>query len=77
MKTIDDKATEYAKSVNLEEETYIGDVETAYTFGYMQAESDLICKLWSTDQFTISKISEMLGKSIMQVKNALNHREWK
>ncbi|WP_176719497.1 hypothetical protein, partial [Rhodohalobacter halophilus] len=75
--TIDEKATEYANSVELEKETYIGDVETAYTCGYLQAESDLICELWSTKQFTVSKIAEMLGKRVMEVRNALNQKEWK
>lgn len=77
MKTIDDKATEYVKSTKLEKETYIGDVETGYVCGYLQAESDLICKLYETRQFTLSKIAEILGKRLMEVRNAVNQREWK
>jgi hypothetical protein len=76
-KTIDEKANEYAESVELSEGTYKGDVETAYTCGYLQAESDLIKKLKEGDEFTMSKIAEMLGKSLMEVRNAFIVDDWK
>ena len=75
-KTIDQKANEYTDAVELDENTYPGDVETAFTCGYLQAESDLICKLWETEQFTMSKIAEMLGRSLMEVRNAVNQKQW-
>lgn len=75
--TIDKKAAEYTDTVELDENTYPGDVETAYVCGYMQSESDLICKLWETNQFTMSKIAEMLDKSLMETRNAVNQKEWR
>lgn len=82
-KRIDEKAEAYANSAgseNIQKSDlgwYIGEVETAYTCGYMQAESDLIRKLWETDQFTMSKIAEMLNKRLIEIRNAINCTDWK
>lgn len=73
---IEDRIKKYIECVKLEEQTYIGDVETAYECAYLQAQADLIKKLYLTEEFTRSKIAEMLGLTIMRVRNALNVSDW-
>lgn len=75
-KTIRQKTAKYVKETELDKNTYTGDIETCYECAYLQAESDLITKLWETEQFTMSKIAEMLDKRLMEVRNAINNKEW-
>jgi len=70
--TIEEKADKYAKETIF----YVGDIVTCYECAYLQAESDLIRKLFKTKQFTMSKIAELLDKRLMEVRNAINCKEW-
>jgi len=74
--TIEEKADKYAKETILDNNTYVGDIVTCYECAYLQAESDLIRKLFKTKQFTMSKIAELLDKRLMEVRNAINCKEW-
>lgn len=71
--TIREKANNYAKSKNSDCPKSI--IE-CYECAYLQAESDLICKLFETKQFTMSKIAEMLDKKLIEVMNAISCKDW-
>lgn len=68
--TLDQKAAEYAKSVKLEEKTYVGDVETAFTSGYMQAVSEFIDARLRILQEHGEKLDSIID--LLQQKNKMN-----
>jgi hypothetical protein len=82
--TLDEKAEKYADEVTLEPGTYRGDVVTAYVCGATESgqvdtlvtgtmfdKSRIVHNLASTEFFTISRIAELLGLRVTEVRKIL------